>query len=300
MSDQNSHRDPCVSYEEDRAQNGFLTIIEEAESRELHEGVHYNKRLYRRGNGDPVRIYLMVISPNAPVTVAVSVSPSGTIKKVKRHAAEFDGHVICAMNAGYFHFFNHDDLTPYGIQIVRGMEINPPGKDNPAYSNNWIGITKQGQAVIGNAEDYYTLWQGKLEYAVGGGVRLIREGNIFLPSDQSRHPRTTVGIAKDGSMIFMCADGRSSCSAGLTYADIIDLYTNLGYDIQELLNLDGGGSTTLVLREGNGEFKVENIPAGPPLPISYEKYDLPSPKPHGDSQARGVADCILIIANGGS
>ena len=296
MSSQISHHDPCISYEDDRSQNGSLSMMEETESHHLYEGVRYYKRLYHRGNGERVWIYLTVISPNAPVTVAVSVSPSGTIKKVKRHAEEFEGNVICAMNAGYFHFFNHGDLTPYGIQVVRGTEINPPGKDNPAYSENWFGITKQGQAIIGNADEYYTKWKGNLEYAVGGSVRLIRGGKIFLPFDHGQHPRTTVGISADGTVILMCADGRTSFSAGLTYGDIIDLYTNLGHDIRELLNLDGGGSTTLVLREENGEFKVENIPAGPPLPISYEKYDLPTPKPLGDSQARGVGDCILIVA----
>ena len=215
---------------------------------------------------------------------------------VKRHAAEFDGYVICAMNAGYFHFFNDGDLTPYGMQIVRGKEINPPGKDKPQYSDNWIGVTQNGEIVIGNAEEYESHLKGKLKYAVGGGARLICDGKICLPSDQGQHPRTTVGVSADSSLILMCADGRSSFSSGLTYGDVVDLYLGLGYEIKDLLNLDGGGSTTFVLREQDGDFRVQNIPSGPPLPISYQKYDLPTPVPLGDSQARGVADCILIVA----
>ena len=287
-----------ISYTEDRARNGFLSIEEETESRVLYDGVQYYKRLYRRGNGDPVWVYLTVISPIAPVKLAVSAAPSGTIRKVKRLASEFDGYVICGMNAGYFHFFNNGDLTPYGMQIVRGIEINPPGKDKvkPEFSDNWVGTTMSGQIIFGNADDYNTHWAGKLEYAVGGGVRLIQGGQIALPDDPTQHPRTTVGISTDGTLILMCADGRTSLSAGLSYADVIDLYTHLGYDINELLNLDGGGSTTFVLREEDGRFGVQNIPSGPPLPISYSKYDLPTPKPCGDTQARGVSDCILIIA----
>ena len=215
---------------------------------------------------------------------------------MKRLASEFDGYVICGMNAGYFHFFNNGDLTPYGMQIVRGEEINPPGKDKPEFSNNWIGTTLDGQIIFGNAEDYNTHWMGKLQYAVGGGTRLIQDGKIALPEDSAQHPRTTIGISTDGTLILMCADGRTEFSSGLDYADIIDLYTHLGYDISELLNLDGGGSTTFVLREEDGSFGVQNIPSGPPLPISYSKYDLPTPKPCADAQARGVADCILIIA----
>ena len=125
---------------------------------------------------------------------------------------------------------------------------------------------------------------------------MIRNGEIYLPSDGGQHPRTTVGISSDDTLILMCADGRSSFSSGLTYGDIIDLYLGLGYEIRDLLNLDGGGSTTFVLREQDNTFSVQNIPSGPPLPISYQKYDLPTPLPFKDTQARGVSDCLLIIA----
>ena len=76
----------------------------------------------------------------------------------------------------------------------------------------------------------------------------------------------------------------------------LELYTGLGYEIAELLNLDGGGSTTVVLREDDGSFGVKNIPGGPPLPIAYEKYDLPYPVSNGETQARAVTDCLLIVA----
>ena len=288
--------DSIITYEQERKKNGFLSMAEEMESKALYHGVHYYKRLYIRGNGERVLIYLTVISPDAHAAFAVSAAPSGTIKMIKHHAAEFDGYVICAMNAGYFHFFNNGDLTPYGMQIVKGTEISPPGKDKPEFSDNWIGITNQGKMVIGNTEDYDKHWKGNLSYAVGGGARLIQNGKIYLPSDSGKHPRTVAGITENGALILMCADGRTPFSAGLTYADIINLYMDLGYDIRELLNLDGGGSTAFAIREPNGSFAIQNIPSGPPLPISYSKYGLPNPTPSGDSQARGVADCILIVA----
>ena len=57
----------------------------------------------------------------------------------------------------------------------------------------------------------------------------------------------------------------------------------------ERRNLAGGGSTTVVLRENDGSFAVTNVPSGPPAP------DMPAAEPFGDSQARIVADAILII-----
>ena len=291
-----SEKIPPGSYKQDREETGRLTLTEKAEDRAIYKGVQYCKCRYLRGNGESVWVYLITVLPDAPAKLAVSAASLGTVKMVKRHASEFDGYVICAMNAGYFHFFNNGDLTPYGIQVVHGEEMFPPGKDKPEYSNNWVGFSKQGQIVFGNAEDYDKYWRHKLEYAVGGGMRLIQNGEICLWEDSRKAPRTTIGIADDGTLILMCADGRSPLSAGLTYGDVIDVYTGLGYRIKELLNLDGGGSTTLVMRTDNGDFAVENIPSGPPLPVSYPKYDLPKPQPCGDSQARAVADCILIVA----
>lgn len=287
---------PQISYEKDRKENGMLSIMEKKENREIYKGVQYCKYRYRRGNGEDVLVYLIIVSPHAPAKLAVSAAPLGTVKMVKRHACEFDGYVICAVNAGYFHFFNDGDLTPYGLQVVRGEERFPPGKDKPEFSSNWVGITKQGEIIFGDADDYNNQWRKKLEYAVGGGARLICNGEICLPFDKGQHPRTAIGLTTDGTLILMCADGRTHQSAGLAYGDMIDIYTGLGYEITELLNLDGGGSTTFVLRNDNDDLAVQNVPSGPPLPISYSKYDLPTPKPSGDSQARAVADCILIVS----
>ena len=103
---------PQISYEKDRKENGMPSIMEKKENREIYKGVQYCKYRYRRGNGEDVLVYLIIVSPHAPAKLAVSAAPLGTVKMVKRHACEFDGYVICAVNAGYFHFFNDGDLTP--------------------------------------------------------------------------------------------------------------------------------------------------------------------------------------------
>jgi len=170
-------------------------------------------------------------------------------------------------------------------------------KKKPWYSHNFLAVDKSGHAFICNSEDYYRNWRGKLEFAVGGGLRLIRDGVITLHRDQHGHaPRTSVAIASDGSVILMCADGRTKRSAGLSFGDMIELHLQLGFEIRELLNLDGGGSTTVVLRDEDGVHRVKNVPSGPPLPISYEKYGIQRPEPHGSEQARSVADAILVIS----
>ena len=98
-----------------------------------------------------------------------------------------------------------------------------------------------------------------------------------------------MGIAQDGTVILMCCDGRSEKSAGMSHADMIELYLGLGYEIRDMLCLDGGGSTTVVLKEEDGSFAVANEPSGPPSP------DCPPDISGPLANMRPVADAILIV-----
>ncbi len=288
---------PLVDYEKNRESEGHISLVTESERFDVVEGMTFAQRRYRLGNGRETDVYLVTIAPDAKVQLASSVSPLRKVRMVKRHAAEFPGKVLFAMNAGFFHYFNGGDLTPHGMQIMHGAVIAEPGnKEKPWYTNHWVGSLKDGTPVIADAEEYFSEYYGKVAYAVGGGLTLIREGKITLHNDPDIDPRTAVALAKDGTVILMCADGRSKRSAGLTYGDMIELYQGLGYEIETLLNLDGGGSTTVVLMDGEGKPYIKNVPSGPPIPLSYTQYDLFKPEPEGELMARAVADCLLVIA----
>jgi hypothetical protein len=125
----------------------------------------------------------------------------------------------------------------------------------------------------------------------------IKDGKLHLHTGTGRGPRSAVAIAADGTMILLNCDGRSSASCGLSNGDMVEVITNLGYEIRDFLNLDGGGSTTVVLREKDDTLAVRNIPSGPPLPVSYSKYGVEKPEPRGEEQVRGVADCLLIVSD---
>lgn len=296
---------PPLDYEADRATHGHMEPVRLVRSRTLAEGVSWQEWLYRRGDGADVWVYLTKIAAHAPVQLAVAAAPLWTSKRVTTHAKDFEEFfgipVLYAMNASFFHFFNNGDLTPYGIQVVRGVEMARPGivKDKPWYGFNFLAVDKEGKAFISNAEAYNAHLRGKLEYAVGGGMRLIREEKVYLYEDPLGKgfmpaPRTAVGFDTEGNTILLCADGRSKRSAGLTLTDIIDIYRQQGR-ITELLNLDGGGSTTVVLKDEAGNFRVENVPSGTALPVNNVRYDIEKKEPQGDEMVRAVADAVLII-----
>lgn len=73
-----------------------------------------------------------------------------------------------------------------------------------------------------------------------------------IPSDiaDGRAPRTAVGIKKDGTILVVVADGRSSRSAGMTLLELARYLIQLGAD--RAMNFDGGGSSEMVV---NGAVK---------------------------------------------
>ncbi len=81
--------------------------------------------------------------------------------------------------------------------------------------------------------------------------------------------RCVVGIKADGTIVYMVSDGRKVKGAGangLTFSQILDVMAE--YDCQEVVNLDGGGSTAVVLSEGDGKFNYEFIGEGTGRPVA--------------------------------
>lgn len=109
-------------------------------------------------------------------------------------------------------------------------------------------------------------WE-KLKLAVSGGSILVKDGKIpssfsFDPSDISkRNPRTVIGSSKDGKqLILLTVDGRQNSSIGLTQTETAELMQELG--AWNALNMDGGGSTTMVARkQGESTLSVVNKPS---------------------------------------
>ncbi len=94
----------------------------------------------------------------------------------------------------------------------------------------------------------------RMTHAIGGGPYLVSKGNIIL--DESAEgftassgiggsaPRTAVGITAPGRLIWLTADGRQENSVGLSLRELAQLLKEIG--VTEAINLDGGGSTTMV------------------------------------------------------
>ena len=101
---------------------------------------------------------------------------------------------------------------------------------------------------------------GRPAMAITGNKFLVLDGVIAVVDNREMHPRTAIGIDRDTHQILLLAiDGRQSFSRGYTMVELANLMIDLGAD--EALNLDGGGSTTMVAKRPNGKVRVINSPS---------------------------------------
>lgn len=102
-----------------------------------------------------------------------------------------------------------------------------------------------------------------IKTAIGGGSMLIEKGSIvnFAEAINGNHPRTAIGINESGDeLIMVTIDGRHLSYTGVNGQGMAEIMKELG--AYHAMILDGGGSTTMAVRElGNQEIHVVNHPS---------------------------------------
>ncbi len=74
-----------------------------------------------------------------------------------------------------------------------------------------------------------------------------------------RHPRTAVALTKSGYLMLIAVDGRRPETAGMSAKELTRFLVRY-FDPQYALNLDGGGSTTLWMKQSDAPNGVVNYP----------------------------------------
>jgi hypothetical protein len=95
-----------------------------------------------------------------------------------------------------------------------------------------------------------------IDESVGGAPilveRVVAAGGYA--AEEGANPRTAVGQRSNGTLVLAVVDGRRPDRAGMTLPQLTDLMRRLG--AVESINLDGGGSSTLVTHGA-----VRNVPS---------------------------------------
>jgi len=164
-----------------------------------------------------------------------------------------------AVNASPFSPIAQNEQTPedvYGLSMSRSDLYSPA---NATYGA--LLITRDNRAWIASPP----VKVDRAYNAVGGFRLLLRNGKNVAENDV-RHPRTAVGVSKDGRFLYLVAiDGRQKgYSEGATTAETAVWMRSFG--AWDALNFDGGGSTAMVISDGQGGVKILNRPIDQGIP----------------------------------
>lgn len=178
------------------------------------------------------------------------------------------------------------DTATGGAAIPRNGAVIVAGRNAPAELRAALRDLRAGDSV----QITLALAPFFPREAVGGRPLLVRDSAIVADVDTTgqpsfstgRNPRSAVGLARLGKrLILVAVDGRQKpYSDGMSLGELAKLMLSLGAN--EALNLDGGGSTTMVIADPKSahRLRVVNRPS-----------DKEGERPVGDALAvvRGCA-----------
>lgn len=263
----------------------------ESLDKELPSGV----RVYKGYNNIvPLRAWYVFIDQKRPdITTRVAVSDDRTDNRETVSSFARDLGACVVVNGGFF----RNDLTPsehVGLLVSDGSIIKPATNSIILNSDRYhtaraaIGFKENGDVDIAwvtthnnklyewseppnhrpgqpaGPHNYDNAKEWNVRDAIGAGPALVVDGDIHVTSEEEAffaksfneaNPRTAAGVTADGALILLVVDGRQADSKGVTLDELSALMLELG--AVHAINLDGGGSSTLVVNN-----TLVNRPAG--------------------------------------
>lgn len=208
-------------------------------------------------HGDTYNAYVMIIRDPSKVYMATSTASfSKDIPGTRiNEQIETEG-AIAAINAGAF--FDNGTSSPMvgsvpeGLVIAGGKVVWNSGK---APEEGFAGFNQDNVLVVAKTMTADRAKEMGIRDGCCFGPVLIMNGTINEEAynvNSGYNPRTAIGQRADGSVIFLCIDGRQAGSLGGTYADIINIMVE--YEAVNACNLDGGSSTVMLYRDAYGRY----------------------------------------------
>ncbi|MBO4504574.1 MAG: phosphodiester glycosidase family protein [Bacteroidales bacterium] len=233
-------------------QRDSLVLVHAAWSRDTLGGMVLHTVQFEQQEYFASNQYIAVLE--IPATPGLEFRLGYAPKRTRTSAIAKAHDAVAAVNGSFFDMDRHNPICHLRID---GEEygINTPGKDtvNRKYYQYGTLVLRHGRPVILRT-DSARLWERMLpDSNIMTAGPLLIYGDTLQPmrNDLSfvnkRHNRTAVGVKPDGTVLLLVVDGRTKQSEGMTLDELSSTLHWLG--CCDALNLDGGGSTTLYLRD---------------------------------------------------
>ncbi|MGC9326532.1 MAG: phosphodiester glycosidase family protein, partial [Candidatus Hinthialibacter sp.] len=228
---------------------------------------HYERVLYQKPNGRPVRAHILSVTGVGSDYIFGVLGAFGVLLP-PTHFSQQSG-AIAVVNGSYF---SKKPTRAQGLVVAHNRVLYPPhaggslrGAVGFSPSNvlfDWIGIDDISGFRLQSKKPGWN----DCHSALGAGPMLIRKGKPRTSAEMEGFnleqfaPRTAIGQIQDGRILLLVIDGRQpDWSEGVTLPELTEILVNR--QSIDALNLDGGGSSTLVIQN-----QVINRPSDFALP----------------------------------
>lgn len=256
-------------------QSGLVASVMAQSTENIHADIEYSNLQFESNEGQPLSLFILKADLSKDnVTLSTLMPNNGTaftlqpVKTMAEHRDNAGGKVLAAVNADFF----ESTGVPWGPVFINGTAVRSVSKETYL---SYFAMRKDGRPQTGIFAQVPVTEHANLRDVVGGGAQLLTVNGIRqIRGDQTPEPRTMVGYTSDEQVYLIVVDGRRpSYSAGITHDGQSAIMSSL--KTFGSINLDGGGSSTMVIKR-NGAFDIVNQ--------------------YSDAMPRSVANGLAIIA----
>jgi hypothetical protein len=196
---------------------------------------------------DPSSVYLATSSEKFSINI-----PGGRLPaQMEKEGA------IAAINAGSFNDDGssgvHVGALPIGMVVSEGKVLWDDGRSY----NGFVGMTRDNRLYVSEKINKQTVEELGIRDGCCFGPVLINDG---VPNEKVHaasvadniNSRTAIGQRADGSVVFLCIDGRQCGSIGATFDELLKIMVEL--ECVNACALDGGASTIMAYRDTYGRY----------------------------------------------
>lgn len=222
-------------------------------------------------------ISILEIPADAPLNLKLCYEKNRTRTSVQAQKH----HALAAVNGSFFDMGKHNPICYLRID-GKTVGRNLPGADTirrKYYQTGTLVLLNGRPRIYRTGVNRH--WEDSLSNTdiMTAGPLLIYKGERQpMRQDRTfvtdRHNRTAIGIKQDGTVCLVTVDGRSRMSAGMSLDELSSTLSWWG--CVDALNFDGGGSTTLWVKN-----KIVNYPS------DNGRFD--------HQGERKVSSCLLVV-----
>ena len=236
---------------------------------QLFPGVVYQRKIFSQPR--PYILHLVAIDLSKP-NIKPFVTPPNLNNKNKSNSAmttslfvkKFD--LQLGINGSFFSPFKENtptDFYPKNGDLVDALGENISNRQRYGRQNqkwNILCFSGSNTATIAKKSCPIDTVQG-----IAGNEILVDSGKSIIGQDTENYSRSAVGIDGKNRLWLIVVDGKQPFySEGVSLKELADIFVAIGCD--RALNLDGGGSSTLVMNK-LGSIAILNAPTHTKIPM---------------------------------